>query len=431
MSVFLETSLLLPNQTIWVAYSGGVDSHVLLHQLAQSKQRPQLRAVHVNHQLSLKASAWASHCEQVCSNLRIPLTQLCVDARAPKGKSPEEYARDLRYQAIKEIMQVGDVLVTAHHQDDQAETFLLQLLRGAGLAGLSAMAEEGIQKEIKLWRPFLHLTRTQIMEYALKNKLNWIHDESNDAINFDRNFLRHHVIPEIKQRWPSLTKLVSRSAQHCAQAQTILDEVAANDFVPGSVLHTLSKKALVSLSSARQAMVIRYWLRQEGLMPPSEKQLQEIIKTLVYGRNDAEPCVRLGDYQLRSYRDDIYLLGQEKNNNQKNEWQWHYPESLEAVGIYVPSKLVSGMITFYLPESMPLVVAFRRGGERFHPAGRVGSHPLKKLLQEWGVPPWLRDKIPLIYAGNELVAVAGYAISESVSKENKVKINFALKEAAS
>lgn len=434
-------------QTIWVAYSGGLDSHVLLHLIKHADLPHTVRAVHVNHGLNPAATSWALHCQAICDELEIPLTQLEIDARAPKGKSLEEYAREKRYAALIAILKPGDVLATAHHQDDQAETFLVQLLRGAGLPGLASMAHKKKLGAAYLVRPLLDFPRDTLLHYANEQKLNWIEDDSNAQVNFNRNYLRHRVMPTLKARWPAATKVLSRGASHCANAQALLEEVARDDLVAGSQEHTLSVSALLQLSILRQANVIRYWLHQQNFLLPSEKQLHEIIKTLLYSRHDANPVVTLPQCELRRFRDEIYVFpksvllpdeGDQKASSNKFPelmqpilWDGQQTIVLPNIGKLIscsdPTQATHQIFLSYAryEKNFQFSIRLRQGGEKFHPQGRVGTHPLKKLMQEWQIPPWQRATVPLLYVNNDLVCVIGYAIAaHCMPQHNETGISY-------
>ncbi len=407
-----------PTQTLWVGFSGGVDSHVLLHAMQQANLPHRVCAVHVNHQLSAHADAWAKHCQQVCDDLGVPLMQIQVDARAPVGTSPEAYAREKRYAALSALLQSGDALLTAHHQDDQAETFLLQLFRGAGLPGLASM---GIRKPLGkgyLLRPFLSFSQEALLQYAKAHHLCWIEDDSNTHQRFSRNYMRHAIMPLIKARWPQVATTLSRAAAHCAQAQTQLTEAVMMERVAGRQPQTLSISHLKQLPQARCANVIRAWLQDLNFLLPSKKQLQMMMHTFLTSRIDAMPHMRLANYELRRFKEDLYALPVKTILIPTTPLIWPRQTTLllPGLGRLIP-QTKPGANTHHLiiplqdDAENKLNVRFRVGGERFHPVGRQGSHPLKKLMQDWGVPPWERDRIPLIYWDDVLVCVVGYAVS--------------------
>lgn len=405
--------------TLWIAYSGGVDSHVLLHALASLSQR-KLRALHINHGLSPNAVKWQAHCREVCAELGIPFQALSVCAKSPAGESPEAFARKARYQALAEQMEPGDYLLTAHHQDDQAETLLLQLFRGAGTKGLASMPKQISFGPGYLWRPLLAYRRDDLLVYARAQQLCWIEDESNDNTAFDRNFIRHHVLPMLQQRWPALTATLARTATHCAEADQLLDVLAAEDVkqVQGHSEAILSIDKIVSLTAGRQRHLLRYWLRQLGFAVPTEAQLKRIQRDVLSCALDANPIVRYADVEVRRYRDALYA---KKQQTRVSLTDLVLPWDLNEIFMLPHDQGVlrvcweqgRGIRSLSEHERAQLTVRFRQGGEVFHPLGRQGSHPLKKLWQEWGVPPWQRNHVPLIYQGEQLICVVGYAIAAS------------------
>ncbi|MBI5447547.1 MAG: tRNA lysidine(34) synthetase TilS [Gammaproteobacteria bacterium] len=429
-----------PDKTLWVAYSGGMDSHVLLHLMKHASLPHKLRAVHVNHSLCSAALSWAEHCQRVCHDLMIPLTQIQIDARAPQGESPEDYARFKRYEALNALLNPGDALVTAHHQEDQAETFLLQLMRGAGLPGLAGMGAKKKSGAGYLLRPLLEFSQNTLCVYAQEEKLLWVEDESNQHLNFNRNYVRHRVLPLLKLRWPSAVTVLSRGASHCAHAQVLLQEVAMADWVEGSEPDTLSIPALLALSPLRQINVIRYWLQRKGLLSPTEKQLNEIIKMFLYGRQDAYPVLTLPHCEFRRFKENLYVFPRSEKTSILGVLYWdgrqvlHLP-SVGSLTPYDPAFLSDEVkfapardqlnqktrffYSLFIPHenSSELSIRFRVGGERFHPENRIGSHPLKKLMQEWNIPPWERERVPLLYVNDELACVLGYAVSAKYLSE--------------
>ncbi|MES2217955.1 MAG: tRNA lysidine(34) synthetase TilS [Pseudomonadota bacterium] len=401
--------------TYWVAYSGGLDSHVLLHVLAQLRDflPLKLRAIHVNHNLSPNAAAWATHCARICTQLNIELVQATVDASASGGESPENKARQARYVAIMREISTGDMLVTAHHQDDQAETLLLQLCRGAGPKGLAAMPALKVFGAGWLGRPLLDCTRAILRDYAVTNQLQWIEDESNANQNFARNFIRHEVLPVLQQRWPAVTKTLGRSASNCAEAQHLLDEIAAQDIatVSGTKPGTLSVSKLLTLSPRRQRLVLRFWLRQAGFTVPSTVKLRQVQHDMLLARADKQPVMHWPQVELRRYQDELYASSPLAVHDTQQIYSWHYPQPLVLTGLgELRAQAVTG--SGLAAELQDVSVRFRRGGEVCRLPARTGHHDLKKLFQSWRIPAWQRDRIPLVYVGEQLAAVVGWCVSE-------------------
>ncbi|NOX75686.1 MAG: tRNA lysidine(34) synthetase TilS [Gammaproteobacteria bacterium] len=415
----------------WVAYSGGLDSHVLLHSLAAQRPLPggaELRAVHVNHRLSGHAADWAQHCEAQCIALGVPLQQLIVDARAEPGESPEAAARHARYRAIAELVQAGDCLLTAHHQDDQAETLLLQLLRGAGPRGLAAMPMLAPFADGWHARPLLGTRRDELLAYAEKQGLHWVDDESNVDTGFDRNFLRHDIFPKLKQRFPAAASTLARSAGLCAEASELLDLRAQAD-LDGleSEEGTLSADGLRGLGEVRARNALYHWIRQHGKATPSAAQMARIWQDVLGSGADSQPLVIWAGVALRRYRDALFLGEAERMPEQPSTVQWPVGEGgchdlrFAGLGVLSLGEGVAGTAALSLLRGPltghTLEVRFRQGGERLQPAGRRGRHALKKLWQEAGVPPWRRDQQPLIFLRGELIAVAGLCVAEGYAAE--------------
>jgi tRNA(Ile)-lysidine synthase len=403
------------NKTYWVAYSGGVDSHVLLHVLSHLRdQLPiQFKAIHIHHQLNPKADDWFNHCKSICDELSVDWVGGKINAKSATGESPEAIARTKRYAEFEAILAKDDILLTAHHQNDQAETLLLQLLRGAGPKGLAAMPR---LKSLGLgWqgRPLLDVTRTEILHYAKLHQLNWIEDDSNAQINFARNFLRHQLFPMLQERWPTVTKTIARAADHCAEMQQLLESFAQEDLraAQGVIPNTLSITYLKKLPIERQRLLLRTWLYQQHFLLPPAKKMQTILNTMLQAAADKLPHVRWGNSELRRYKDYLYVEKYQPNINTQSEWQWNLTESLivPGLGVLHATRIIGQGLKV---DAGRLIVRFRQGGESIRLPGRNIRHSLKKLFQVWQIPTWERDRTPLIYINDALVAVVGFAIAD-------------------
>jgi tRNA(Ile)-lysidine synthase len=406
----------------WVAYSGGVDSHALLHALAALRHGLPCRiaAVHVNHGLQTAAGAWDEHCRAVCTGLGVPYVSLQVDGRAAAGESREAAARAARYAVLKAWLPQRHYLMTAQHRDDQAETLLLQLLRGSGVKGLAAMPRLAPFGGGYLMRPLLECSRDALLDYARENRLNWVDDPSNQDISLDRNFLRHQVLPVLRQRWPALSATLSRSARHCAGAAMILEDMARQDLetLIDEPKDTLPVAGLLQLPPERQRNSVRQWLKGTGGTTPSEAVLARIMNDMLGGRTDAEACVRWGACELRRYRDRLYLLPQLPRQGTPALLEWRPETALElpqAGGVLSACRRTGGGVRAAAFAGAEVRVTWRRGGERCRPAGRRHHHALKKLFQESAIPPWERGRIPLVYIGDELAAVADLWVCDPFS----------------
>lgn len=299
---------------IWVAYSGGLDSTVLLHQLTQSREENTLlRAVHIHHGLNAHADEWQKHCETICAAWSVELRVHRIDLSS-SHENIEERARELRYQFFASLLNENDVLYTAHHQDDQAETVILQLMRGAGPRGLSAMPEESSLGKGKLIRPLLNFSRDKLLTYAQEHQLIWIEDDSNQNTRFTRNFLRQEVLPILKKRWPSVSETISRSARHCAETESLLEEfiaplyrlcVVSNTTGQAQDLPLLSITELKKLMPLQQKHVFRQWLFHCGFYSPNERKLENCLRVFLTAREDRHPMVTWGNVMVRRYKNEL------------------------------------------------------------------------------------------------------------------------------
>ncbi|HHM04893.1 MAG TPA: tRNA lysidine(34) synthetase TilS [Gammaproteobacteria bacterium] len=407
----------LPAARLLVAYSGGRDSHVLLHALASVRDGlPPLAAVHIDHGLQATSAAWAAHCRQVCQALGVDYLGRQVTVRAAPGESPEAAARRARYRALRQCVEQGTLLLTAHHRDDQAETLLLQLLRGAGPHGLAAMPEAAAFGDGLHLRPLLDYSRAQLARYAAGQMLHWIDDPSNEDTRFDRNHLRHALIPGIAERWPGAGRALARAAGHQAEAAALLDQLAAGDLVQaaGTTPGTLSIASLLTMDGPRRRNLLRYWLKEKGLPLPNAARLLHIEQNVLRARADAEPLVHWPGAEVRRYRDALYAGPPLPPIDPEFAVEWSLTGPLilpDGTRLRARRGEGEGIRLACCPGGR-VTVRYRRGGERCRPAGRGGTRPLKKLLQEQGVPPWARERLPLLYHGAALLAVAGVLVCE-------------------
>ena len=401
-------------QRFWVALSGGLDSTVLLHALAgrRADLPGELRAVHVNHGLHPKADDWQWRCEALCASLGVPIECRAVRVEPASGESLEAVARERRYAAFRGLLAPGDLLLLAQHQDDQLETFLLQALRGAGVRGLAAMPEQAQAHGLHLVRPLLGATRTELEAWARAQGLSWVEDPSNTDTGFDRNYLRHEVLPRLKARWPGAGETVSRSARLCAEADGLLREMAAEDAARYTVVETLPLRALRELSVPRARNLMRHWLQSRRLPLPPAQKLDEILRQ-AEARADRNPCVDWEGAEVRRYRQRLYALAPVTAAPEGFSLKPGVSHDLGAgLGVLRLVPMAGEGLRASLCGPAGLAVDFRRGGESCRPQGRGHARPLKKWLQELHVVPWLRDRLPLLHAGGELLAVAGLFVCE-------------------
>lgn len=403
----------------YVAFSGGVDSTVLLHLLQRWCQAhddaPPLAAIHINHGLQAAAADWQRHCEWLCQMLQVPLRCLPASVSAA-GKGVEAAARDARYEIFKGQLGAGDVLFLGHHLDDQVETFFLRLLRGAGIEGLAAMPVTRPLGAGCLVRPLLGLTRARLESYAAEHGLNWVEDPSNEDPHLDRNFLRVQLLPLLASRWPGYRQTVSRAGQHIAGAAALLAELLPRPATVHSVMGDpgipLAELAVEAPQGA--TFRLRHWLQARNLPAPDQALLDEFLRQLREAGEQSRPALRCSVFCLQRYRDAVYLLPV-FDGRRVCEPFWLAPgevyELPDSGQLALEEVATAGLS---LAPGERLRVSWRQGGERCRPRGRPGgSASLKKLLQERAVPPWWRDRVPLLYLDDELLAVGGLWLCES------------------
>jgi tRNA(Ile)-lysidine synthase len=400
-----------------IAYSGGLDSSVLLHSLAELVARGapyRLRAVHVDHRLQADSSKWREHCVRTAREAGIECTALSVEVPAADGAGGlESAARKARYEALRKELRPDEVLLTAHHADDQLETMLLALVRGAGVRGLSAMP--ALQAFPPGWhaRPLLPFSRAELETWARERGLSWIDDPSNEHVGFDRNYLRHQVVPALRERWPSVMHSAVRSAMHLGEAGRLLDSLAEADARAALVGPCLRVPALKALEPERRRNLLRYWIKQQGVRAPSSRKLAAIEHDMLSAGEDREPCVEWDDAQMRRHAGLLYCIPLQSGLPEGLELKWPEGEALELPARLGRLRVVAAHAGLAHEKlSWPLTVRFRRGGERFRPAGDAHHRALKKLLQSSRVLPWWRERLPLVYSAGQLAAVADLWVAQ-------------------
>lgn len=395
-----------------IAFSGGVDSTVLLHATARLRaQFAQLgvRALHVNHHLQPQADAWARHCVNFAAEIGVECATLDVQVSSTPRESMEAAARLARYAALSAALGDGEYLLTAHHRDDQLETVLLQLLRGAGVAGLSGMPASTALGRGRLLRPLLGVARTDLVAYATAGGLRWIEDLSNVDTRFDRNFLRQELLPVLCKRWPAAADCVARSAGHLAEAQALLMERAREDLALARAGANLRVAAIRALAPARSRNLLRFWIDGAGFRVPSSAILDQILEQALAARADAMPVVAWRGAELRRYRDQLYLgVAPPRPPVAELTWDWRSHAELglpDGLGRLRVRTALAGECSLAAP-SLPLRVGFPTGSHRLRLAPRAPRRTLRNLLQESGVVPWMRACLPSLFIGDSLAAVA-------------------------
>ena len=420
-----------PDVSLCVAFSGGLDSSALLCACAQLAPPPKsLRAVHINHQLQAPARAWASHCRRIARRLGVPIQVRSVKVTRRRGTSLEAAAREARYGALAGLLAEGEVLLAAHHEDDQLETVLLQLLRGAGIAGLAAMPAIAPFAAGHLARPLLEVTHTALARWLATQPITYLEDPSNAQIHLDRNYLRRQVLPLIRARWPSASATVARAARHAAQAQRLLDALAAADLAKAVVGEALSARALRTLSLDRRVNVLRFWIAAAGFLTPPTRRLEQIAGALLDARPDSRPQVSWEGVGVRREAQLLWLCPVPAGTSTSSPGEagggepaaaavtWHWarqrtcplPQGLGSLALRADPR---GPLDL---DALPprLSVQGRRGGERLRPVRGGARRALKGLLQEARVPLQVRLQLPLVFAGDQLLAVADLWLDEAV-----------------
>jgi len=397
-----------PGQHLALALSGGVDSVVLLDILAQLRNQIQFRlsAIHVNHQLSSHAGDWAAFCSARCQEYGVPL-EIANVTISPAGESLEAAARSARHAVLARSS--ADFIVLAHHLDDQVETLLLQLLRGCGVAGASAMAEENQ----RLLRPLLELPRSALEHYAQQHQLAWVEDESNLDTRFDRNFLRHRLLPVVEERFPAYRETLYRASRNFAESAYLQEELARLDGAHAIDDNKLSIPALARLTPPRARNLLRHYLKQYGIVTPSAIHLEEMLHQLLNAKRDARIKIPLGAFVLQRFLDRAWLIPALDSPPASLCQLWHGENEVQLPQL-------GGVLKFWPTHGQGISLArlqqeritirIRQGGERLQPDCTRPRRSLKNLFQEAGIPPWSRQTLPLLYSGDKLAAAVGIGI---------------------
>jgi tRNA(Ile)-lysidine synthase len=420
----LNCEPLFSSAHIVVAYSGGVDSHVLLHALHnvrhQARLSFKLSAIHIHHGLSQHADKWQAHCEQVCSRLDIEFKTANVNVQAAPRQSLEAQARDARYKKLIELAPADSQVLLAQHQDDQLETFLLQLKRGAGPKGLSAMKYAWVthcplqsDKQIGFCRPLLDTTQQVILEYAQQLDLQWCEDESNQNTDFERNFLRHDVLPVLQNRWPEISRAVARSASLCAEQQSLLDETSGEKLnqIRASA-NSLHLPALKQLSLPWLHQLVRFWLSELDIQSPSKAVLSQLKPEVLDAADDATPILQWQGWQFRRFDQQLFVISVPTKPTSFNKvWQGEksikLPNDLGSL-TFLETANISADVKLQVKVDLTFgSIEVRFGGyaAKFKPVDSDYSKPVKQWFKQWKIAPWLRESVVFVMQKEEVLAL--------------------------
>ncbi len=420
----IDKILLNPNVgDIWIAFSGGLDSSVLLHIIAENSEKlsnKKITAVHVDHGLQEASSQWANLCSELAESYEINFKLVKLNLEKAPGESIELSARNARYNAFEQLLnKCTDTMLFAHHADDQVETFLQQALRGAGVQGLSGIPESRKLGEGKLFRPLLGISRKELETYAKQEQLKWIEDPTNQQSDFDRNLLRNEIIPLLEKRWPGAKKALLRSVNHCKEAGEQIDGSARIQLELICAENLISVEELKQLDFVQQKNILRLWIRNNGIILPNTDRFESGIESLLNAKADKNPVLDWGFGIIRRYQGMLYLDSIKENSGLFEEKSWtlnaavalnerYSLVAIDEAGIGLSKKCI---------DRKDISIGYRQGGERCRPFGRNSSHEVKKLFQEYRIPPWKRSSVPLIYIGGEIACMVGYCYCQPFAEK--------------
>jgi tRNA(Ile)-lysidine synthase len=406
-------SMAPPGDRLCVGLSGGIDSMVLLDVLAILAPRHawRLSAVHVNHQLSDNASAWATFCRRECRARKVPLR--VVKVHVARGNSTEAAARSVRYEAYRACS--ADRIVLAHNQDDQVETLLLRLLRGAGVKGLAGMPRTRKEGNLHVARPLLDVSRQEIEGYAKRRKLQWMEDESNTDIHYLRNFLRSDILPRMAPRVPGYRATLTRAAANLADAAELLDDLALLDSRDCLRDDTLLVAGLQQLSVVRAGNLLRHFLARAEITMPDRRALDEALRQALNAKQDARVNIDLGSHRLHRFEGALHLVRKQGTPDSGFSAAWQGERSLRVAVLGATLTMKPGRgngIDLERLSEAPVTLRLRQGGERLRPDANRPRRSIKDLFREHGVPPWVRDRVPFLWSGRHLVWVPGLGVDQ-------------------
>ena len=424
---------------IGVCYSGGVDSHVLLHLLSRKLLTTKnLYALHVNHGISAQSDEWKKHSEKICRDLDIKFTSFDLNL-SKKRNINENYLREARYEAIASWSKPGDILCTAHHKDDQVETILFRILRGTGINGLRGIPYKRESSGVVFLRPLIRFSKKEIIKYASLNNLEWVEDESNEDTSISRNFIRKELIPLVRRKWPKYRDAFEHISSHARDSSNLLDQLGDEDIEKcvASSFNELSIANISLLSKLRISNMLYRWLTLQSMEGVTYSLIKEIQENLLWTKDDSDPIITFGSkskvksFQLRKFNNILFLLPKSSDSYLKDysPIMWDLNEPLKLPTGLLKAHESNGEGLSLLSSQNKVEVRFREGGERCRPIGRNKSQTLKRLLQEYSVPPWKRSRLPLIYVNGRLAAVADLWVCGKFSTKKKYRgISFKWKD---
>ncbi len=414
VDLFEPVSALPDHSRLWVAFSGGLDSALLLHVVAAC--HPDVTALHINHQLQNNHEQTEQFCRDTCAQLSVPLVVHRVDVGVTVTGGLEEAARRARYQVFKRQLGENDLLLMAHHGDDQAETVLFRLLRGSGVHGLAGMPRTRAIGPGRLFRPWLDISRERLAEVAGAAGLSWAEDPSNENPIFDRNYLRHAIVPGLKSRWPGLLKRVAYSARACRESEQLNQRLAEIQWQVCGDAGRLKLEPFRALAELEQRNLVRWWIRHQGWQAPALSDWGQALADMLAAGADREPEIRGDGFSLRRYREHLYLVPNESAPAQPVDLLPDYLLKWGRWQLQLRAERPGHTSSIPPPQ---IRISTRQGGERVRFAEGEHSRALKTWLQERGVPPWERAALPLVYrqgpGGSELIAIGDLWCSDQYS----------------
>lgn len=403
---------------LYIGYSGGVDSTVLLHSLAtHPKLKAKTHAVHINHQLQNEANDWQRHCESVCQKLAIPLQCFQVTIDKDNDQSLEERARDMRHLCFSSLIKSDEALVLGHHQQDQVETLLLRLLKGSSPEGLQCMKTVSRFQHYTILRPLLNTTKAELITYATHHGLYWVEDMSNQDLRFDRNYIRYQLLPNLRKRFPGLDNCLTRTTHLCQEQHKIVEDLI-DEYYPLCLdaEKRLNIDTLQTYSKPTQIQIVRRWIKSHHIPYPNKKKLDTLFKTFFSAAIDKHPSLTWQQYKITRYKNHLILsmasINQLSNMPCAIKWEdINTSLALPFDNMHLQLTPTKDKPTLYISPNSRVEVRFRQGGEAIYLHRH--TRQLKKLFQQWSVPPWLRKEIPLIYIDGELAVVVDYCVSSN------------------